>query len=108
MSSKDDGSKAFSGHKADSKSDAKHTDSSMSGDKSEGKGPVHPVVNVLSIDVQPSGCVEIGSPFDLQIEFELDRAVEEAYWQVQFLVDSGYNRIITKLGRTSPEYYADG
>lgn len=83
----------------DSKADAK-------GD-SENLNPF-PKITITKIEYHPSISVEISSPLDLYISFELDRDVVAAHWMIKFLVDSCDKRLIKILGETNVEDYPDG
>lgn len=67
-----------------------------------------PKINILSIKINPNDEVELSSPLELRITFELDRDVVAGYWIVQFLVDSSHKRVIKILGETTVEDYPDG
>jgi hypothetical protein len=41
-----------------------------------------PRVEVHTIELEPKGCVPIHAPLELKIGFELERDLEDAYWQV--------------------------
>eukprot|EP01038_Epipyxis_sp_PR26KG_P016465 gene16465-22460_t len=70
--------------------------------------PIVPQINVTSIQLDPSGPVELSSPLQLKIIFELDRDAIAANWIIQFLVDSTHNRIIKILGETPLDDYIEG
>ena len=53
-----------------------------------------PTVNVLAIEIKPSGIASISSPLDIKISFEVDRDCIASFWTVKFLVDSADKRII--------------
>lgn len=104
---------AMSGKDDDSKFDSKRR--SFDGKEDEDFGcksdapPAPPcTVTVSDLRIYPEGAVDISSPLDLEITFELDRDVVAAYWSIQFLVDAAHRRIIKKLGDTSAEDFPDG
>ena len=67
-----------------------------------------PKIEITKIKITPNEIVDISSPLDISINFELDRDVVAAYWVVRFLVDSCEKRIIKILGETPIEDYPDG
>jgi hypothetical protein len=80
-----------------------YADDSKGGDD----GPL-PVVDVVSIEFEPTGVSPVAGSLELRIRFELDRDVVAGFWVVQFLVDSCDKRIIKILGETEMEDYPDG
>lgn len=63
--------------------------------KADDKLASNPVnINVLSIEINPSGISDISAPLDLQIRFELDRDCLCSQWIIKFLVDSCDKRLI--------------
>jgi hypothetical protein len=65
-------------------------------------------IDVTKINIEPSGVVDLSSPLELNIGFELDNDVNESYWIIKLLVDSCDKRIIKILGKTELEDYLEG
>lgn len=65
-------------------------------------------IEITKINIEPSGVVDLSSPLELNIGFELDKDTNESYWIIKLLVDSCDKRIIKILGKTDVEDYLEG
>ena len=121
MSDSKAGSSSSGAHRADAKGSDFYSDDSKGshGDHKSTSADVMgggdgacfadcPRVEVHTIELEPRGCVPIHAPLELKIGFELERGIDDAYWQIQFLVDTTFKRLIVRLGQTERECYPDG
>ncbi|CAN0011163.1 unnamed protein product, partial [Phaeothamnion confervicola] len=66
-----------------------------------------PHVEVLAATAGPNNC-EVQEALDFDMEFELDAGVDDACWEIKFVVDSVNARHVVILGRTPTRRYPRG
>eukprot|EP00735_Rhodelphis_limneticus_P008482 TRINITY_DN21500_c0_g1::TRINITY_DN21500_c0_g1_i1::g.10029::m.10029 TRINITY_DN21500_c0_g1::TRINITY_DN21500_c0_g1_i1::g.10029 ORF type:complete len:157 (-),score=30.46,ASF1_hist_chap/PF04729.8/1.4e-09 TRINITY_DN21500_c0_g1_i1:3-404(-) len=54
-------------------------------------------VDVQEVDISPNNCV-ITDPLNLRIKFAVDKQVENANWEVKYMVDMASSRQMIELG----------
>ncbi|DBA02393.1 TPA: hypothetical protein N0F65_007212 [Lagenidium giganteum] len=66
-----------------------------------------PMVDVVSVDISPNPAV-LTDELNLEVDFRLDKDVENGVWEIQYLVDSVQKRHIINLGELKPKDYREG
>jgi hypothetical protein len=66
-----------------------------------------PRVQIERVDISPNPAALIDE-LNLEVDFEVDKDVENGVWEIQYLVDSVLRRHIIKLGSVEPQDYPKG
>mmetsp|Transcript_42637 Transcript_42637/g.70580 ORF Transcript_42637/g.70580 Transcript_42637/m.70580 type:complete len:160 (-) Transcript_42637:481-960(-) len=73
----------------------------------EGKDSALEIVELTRLQVSPEeGMISDG--IELEVDFNLEKRVEEASWEIKMVVDSTHKRHIIVLGSTDAEDYDEG
>lgn len=90
----------------DNNSDSKYEEEIFYSDSKQSIN--YPKFDLLELIINPSESVEVTSPLDLFLRFQLDRDVVGGKFIIKFLVDACHHRIIKILKETQIEDYIEG